>query len=87
MFLQEKLKASEDKPFPTKGFGSSHGTGYSAMKRWTPFTRHNNKHIWNEGFNVFWPEKQFAGRLEQIADQIWPVKSGKTSREQGQLFR
>lgn len=83
------MRASEESPLPAKGFGSGHGTGYGPMKRSTPFTRHNKSHIWNEGFNIFWPEIQFPGRLEQVTSIFFPGEPGKpgTCSEHGQLFR
>ncbi|CAM6084905.1 unnamed protein product [Calypogeia fissa] len=70
--LEEKMKIKQT-PNPGKGLLP----GYAEMKRITAFTRMNPSHTWSEGFDVESPEWMFPGRVEEIAQILWPENSTK----------
>jgi hypothetical protein len=69
--MQEKMKIRE--------------TGYTGMKRNTPFTSLNPGYLWSEGVDLELPERRFLGRMENIAKTLWPGELENSTK--GKTFR
>lgn len=59
--------------------------GYTPMKRSTAFTRMNVSYVWNEGIDMESPEILYPGRIEEVANILYPSEPERSTK--GHLLR